>query len=234
MPVEFLTDDEVAAYGRFAGAPSRADLERVFFLDDEDRALVGVRRGEYSQLGFALQLVTVRWLGTFLEDPVDVPVAVADFVRWVSARARMGRFDASDSLDQGCGIRKCATTVRNRTTGTVKTTIREVRPSQRFARGRSNSPTMTVASNAKRMPALINDARTGNNCGGHTAGRLAEQAQPGRTGCAIQSTNKPRRTTQAATTGERVAPRVLLGMSPDYRSGTPVVSRAGSSRHRCI
>ena len=80
MPVEFLSDDEVAAYGRFTAAPSRADLERVFFLDDEDRALVAVRRGEYSQLGFALQLVTVRWLGTFLEDPVDVPV-----VGWTSS-----------------------------------------------------------------------------------------------------------------------------------------------------
>lgn len=33
MPtVEFLTDDEAAAYGRYAGAPSQADLERVFFL----------------------------------------------------------------------------------------------------------------------------------------------------------------------------------------------------------
>lgn len=80
MPVEFLSDNEVAAYGRFTAAPSRADLERVFFLDDEDRALVAVRRGEYSQLGFALQLVTVRWLGTFLEDPLDVPVVVLDFV----------------------------------------------------------------------------------------------------------------------------------------------------------
>jgi hypothetical protein len=37
MPVEFLTDDEAAAYGRFAGPPVQADLERVFFLDDEDR-----------------------------------------------------------------------------------------------------------------------------------------------------------------------------------------------------
>ena len=54
MPVEFLTDDEAAAYGRFAGPPVQADLERVFFLDDEDRALVGQRRGEHMKLGFAL------------------------------------------------------------------------------------------------------------------------------------------------------------------------------------
>jgi hypothetical protein len=52
----------------------------VFFLDDADRALVGRRRGEQMKLGFALQLVTVRWLGTFLEDPLDVPAAVVDFV----------------------------------------------------------------------------------------------------------------------------------------------------------
>jgi hypothetical protein len=80
MPVEFLTDDEAAAYGRYAEPPSRADLERVFFLDDEDRAQVAQRRGQHMRLGFALQLVTVRWLGTFLEDPVDVPGVVLEFV----------------------------------------------------------------------------------------------------------------------------------------------------------
>jgi hypothetical protein len=52
----------------------------VFFLDDEDRALVVRRRGEHMKLGFALQLATVRWLGTFLEDPLEVPGAVLDFV----------------------------------------------------------------------------------------------------------------------------------------------------------
>ena len=67
MPVEFLTDDEAAAYGRYAGAPSQADLERVFFLDDDDRALVGRHRGEHMRAGFALQLVIVRdgwWRGS--------------------------------------------------------------------------------------------------------------------------------------------------------------------------
>jgi Domain of unknown function (DUF4158) len=52
----------------------------VFLLDGKDRTPVDRRRGEHMKLGFALQLVTVRWLGTFLEDPLEVPGAVLDFV----------------------------------------------------------------------------------------------------------------------------------------------------------
>jgi hypothetical protein len=80
MPVEFLTDDEAAAYGRYAGTPSQAHLDRVFFLDDDDLKLVCKHRGAHMRAGFALQLVTARWLGKFLEDPLDVPDGVLEFV----------------------------------------------------------------------------------------------------------------------------------------------------------
>jgi hypothetical protein len=73
VPVEFLPDAEADAYGQFSGPPSRAEMERAFFLDDLDKELVASRRGDHNRLGFALQLTTVRWLGTFLPGPLDVP-----------------------------------------------------------------------------------------------------------------------------------------------------------------
>ena len=88
MPVEFLTDDEAAEYGRYAGVPSQAELEKIFFLDDEDRALVARRRGDHMKLGFALQLVTVRYVGLFLEDPLAVPAVVVELRRRAAGHRR--------------------------------------------------------------------------------------------------------------------------------------------------
>ncbi|WP_171064133.1 hypothetical protein [Actinomadura soli] len=35
--MEFLTDEQTEAYGKFAEEPTRPGLERFFFLDDVDR-----------------------------------------------------------------------------------------------------------------------------------------------------------------------------------------------------
>ncbi len=80
MPVEFLSDEQVGAYGRFTGELSVAEVERFFYLDDADRDLIARRRSDHHRLGFAVQLGTVRAVGRFLEDPLDVPWPAVEFL----------------------------------------------------------------------------------------------------------------------------------------------------------
>jgi TnpA family transposase len=90
VPVEFLSDEQALAYGHFLGPPTQEQLERFFFLDDADRVRVRRRRSDAAALSYALQLGTVRFLGTFLADPLDLPWPVVVFVA-----GQLGIADAS-------------------------------------------------------------------------------------------------------------------------------------------
>ncbi len=76
--VDFAAVEEAGGYGRYSGSPTVEEIDRFFVLDDEDMKLIGKRRRDSSRLGFALQLTTVRFVGTFVDDPIDVPTVVID------------------------------------------------------------------------------------------------------------------------------------------------------------
>ena len=79
MPVEFLTDAKAGAYGRFPAAVSDAQLAEYFHAAADEEVILE-RRMDHNRLGFAIQLGTVRFLGTFVADPAHVPRAVVEHV----------------------------------------------------------------------------------------------------------------------------------------------------------
>jgi hypothetical protein len=115
MPVGFLTEQQRRAYGRFNGEPTPDQLARYFYIDDSDGKLIRSHRGDYNRLGFAVQLCTARFLGTFLEDVSETPSGV------VAALARQlhvepfrscfeyycngeGRWDHAAEIRKYCGF----------------------------------------------------------------------------------------------------------------------------------
>ena len=76
MPVSFLREDHLASYGRYRDDPTPAQLARYFFLDAADLARIYQHHGSHNRLRFAVQLGTVRFLGTFLTDLSQVPKTV--------------------------------------------------------------------------------------------------------------------------------------------------------------
>lgn len=81
MPVSFLTSTQRLTFGRYAEPPSSEELERYFYLSDDDRQTVAALRGHANRLGYAVQLTSVRYLGTFPDDFTAVPEEVIQTLR---------------------------------------------------------------------------------------------------------------------------------------------------------
>lgn len=80
MPASYLSPTHYEVYGQYNGSPSDAQLSRYFYLDDFDHEQIGTRRQSIGRLGFALQLTSVRFLGTYPQNLMTIPDVVMRFV----------------------------------------------------------------------------------------------------------------------------------------------------------
>ncbi len=132
MPISFLTPAQRENYGRYAASPTPDQLSRFFHLSDDDLREIRSCRGEHNRLGFALQLSTVRYLGTFLDHPVAVPAEVVQTLahqldianpdalrtygtgkqRWDHAARIQISFGYSDITEPRVAMLKCCATVQ--------------------------------------------------------------------------------------------------------------------------
>lgn len=68
------------SFGVFKGVPSDDQLRLYFQLTDFDREFIDEMRSDTTQLGIAVQLGSVRFLGTFPTDMSQIPVEVVTYV----------------------------------------------------------------------------------------------------------------------------------------------------------
>ena len=80
MPTDFLTSEQRARYNTFVDEPSLEEISRYFYLDERDRTLIRTYHGEANQLGFAVQRIALRYLGTFLEDIQGIPSGILHII----------------------------------------------------------------------------------------------------------------------------------------------------------
>ena len=80
MPVSFLTIQQKERYGRYPTTVSANDLAGYFYLNDDDLDWISKKRSEATRLGYALQLTSVRFVGTFLENDTHVPPMIVQLL----------------------------------------------------------------------------------------------------------------------------------------------------------
>lgn len=89
MPTNFLSDEQRKRFGHFTEDPDEGQLAGSLLLDQTARLRAMAARSVRNRIGWALQLGTLRYLGTFLENPEDVPAVVVGYVAEHAGSAAM-------------------------------------------------------------------------------------------------------------------------------------------------
>jgi len=76
-----FAEDKIRQWGRYAGDPTVEQLTRYFHLSPADLAHARRRRSPATQLGYGVQLGTVRFLGTFTAVASTPRSVIADIAR---------------------------------------------------------------------------------------------------------------------------------------------------------
>ncbi|MFF4795539.1 DUF4158 domain-containing protein [Streptomyces sp. NPDC001276] len=80
MPTNFLSEEQRRRFGHFTEDPDEGQLAGSFLLDQTARRRAMAARGARNRIGWAVQLGTIRYLGTFLNNPEEVPAVVVAYV----------------------------------------------------------------------------------------------------------------------------------------------------------
>ena len=67
-------------FGKYIGSPSNDQLSLYFHLNDDDKSLIETMRRPSTKLGFAVQLGTVRFLGVFPKDFMEIPLEIFQYL----------------------------------------------------------------------------------------------------------------------------------------------------------
>jgi len=71
MPLTLLTEATLETYGQYTATPNPEQLLKFFVLEPRDLELVKQRRREHNKVGMAVQLCTLRFLGTFVDKSLN-------------------------------------------------------------------------------------------------------------------------------------------------------------------